>query len=134
MKGTILKIFLIISGLFQIAYWGISHLFFPQWYLKSVGLVALAANPGTTIAFMNEIGTLTIGMGVATILAAINPVKNFVVIIMLYMVAAGSIAVSMSHIASGTMASGEWTTVVVIAVQLLLLSILYPWSELKPRQ
>ncbi len=131
MKEKALKWFLIISGLIQICYWGISHLFFPQWYLRSIGLVDLAENPGTTIIFLNEIGVLTTGLGLATIIAALNPVRYFPLIAVLYLVAIGSMAVSVYHITTGNMVAGEWTTVIVLAIQIMILTLLYPWPKLR---
>ncbi len=129
-KLGILKVLLIIAGIIQIGYWGISHLFFPQWYLQSVGLTTLAVNPGSTVVFLNEIGVLAIGMGLASILASIDPIKNFAIIIVLYIDGVGSMFVSFYHIMVGNMASGEWLTIIIIAVQMILLSILFPWSDL----
>lgn len=130
-RSGLLKYLLIFSGIFQIGYWGVSHLFFPQWYLQSVGLTDLAANPGSTTVFLNEIGILTIGTGIASILAAFNPIKNIAIIVVLYINAIGSIFVSLYNMLIGKMASGEWITVVVILIQVILLSILYPWSDLQ---
>jgi len=48
-------------------------------------MAALAAKPGDVLIFMNEIGILTIGLGIATILAAFNPVKNIVIINLCFM-------------------------------------------------
>jgi hypothetical protein len=94
-------------------------------------MAALAAKPGDVLIFMNEIGILTIGLGIATILAAFNPVKNIVIIIVLYVTSFGSIITSLYHILYKSVASGEWMTVFIILVQLIILTILYPWKELK---
>lgn len=110
---------------------GLSHLFFPQWYLQSVGMKTLAANPGDVLIFMNEIGVLTVGIGIATILAAFNTVKNIAIIIVLYIISFGSILTSLYHILYKGMASGEWMTVIIIAIQLIILTVLYPWKELR---
>ena len=131
LKRDILKWFLILSGIIQICYWGLSHLFFPQWYLQSVGMNALAVNPGETLIFMNEIGVLTFGIGIATIIAAFNPVKNIAIIIVLYIISIGSILTSLYHILFKGIASGEWMTVIIISIQLIILTALYPWKELK---
>lgn len=129
-KGVVLKWLLIISGVVQICYWGISHLFFPQWYLRSVGMNDLAANPDGTLIFLHEIGVLAVGMGIATILAARDPVKNVAIIAVLYIAGIGSALTSLYHILFGGIATGEWVTVCVITVQLILLTILYPWDSL----
>jgi hypothetical protein len=130
-KAAILRWFLVLSGVIQIVYWSLSHLFFPKWYLASVGMTELAKNPGPVLIFMHEIGILTLGIGLITMLAARDPVKNFSVIVMLYVVSLGSIATSLFHILVKHTASGEWTTVVIISVQLVILTALYPWSGLK---
>lgn len=130
-KSKILKWFLILSGIIQICYWGLSHIFFPQWYLQSVGMYSLALNPGDTLIFMNEIGVLTIGLGLATILAAYNPIKNIAIIIVLYVISTGSILTSVYHILLKGIAHGEWVTVIIIGSQLIILTALYPWKELK---
>jgi uncharacterized membrane protein len=130
-KAATLKVLLVISGIFQIGYWGVSHLFFPKWYLQSVGLTELSENPGSTTVFLNEIGILAIGTGIASILASKDPIKNFAIIIILIIDGIGSIFVSLHHILVGNMTSGEWITIIVLLIQLLLLFILFPWSAIK---
>ncbi len=134
MSGTralLLKGLLILGGVVQIGYWGISHLFFPGWYLGSIGLTDLAADPGETAIFLHEIGVLAAGMGLATILAARDPIKNFAIIVVLYAVGIGSVLVSLYHILFQGMAAGEWATVILISAQLILLTVLYPWREVR---
>lgn len=123
-----------LSAIFQVGYWGLSHLFFPSWYLRSIGLVELAADPGPTLLFMHEIGVLALGIGLVAWLAAGDVVKNFAVIVMLYVVGLGSAATSLYHILFQGMASGEWVTVAVIVIQLVLLTVLYPWKALRCEQ
>ena len=130
-KSAVLKWLLVLSGVVQICYWGLSHLFFPEWYLRSIGMDNLAANPGETLIFLHEIGVLAVGMGVATILAARDPVKNFAIIIVLYIAGIGSVLTSLYHILFGGIASGEWLTVCTITVQMILLSVFYPWDLLR---
>lgn len=127
---TVLKWLLRLSALSQIGYWSLSHLFFPRWYLQSIDMTELAANPGESLIFIHEIGVLTLGIGIATWLAATNPVRHFFIIVMLYVVGLGSIATSMYHIFFYEAARGEWTTVAIIAVQVVLVTILYPWREI----
>jgi hypothetical protein len=129
-KALILKWLLVLGGAVQIVYWGISHLFFPQWYLRSIGMNDLAANPGGSLIFLHEIGVLAVGMGIATILAARDPVKNIAIIAVLYIAGIGSVLTSLYHILFGGMSSGEWVTVGVITVQLILLTFFYPWDSL----
>ena len=89
----------------------------------------LAKNPGPILIFMHEIGVLTLGIGVATMLAAKDQIRNFAIILMLYVVSLGSIGTSLYHILFFHVASGEWTTIAVIALQLAILTFLYPWKN-----
>jgi hypothetical protein len=123
-----------LSAIFQIVYWGLSHLFFPGWYLRSIGLAELAADPGPTLLFIHEIGVLALGIGLVTWPAADDVIKNFAVIVMLYVVGLGSVATLLYHILFQSTASGEWVTVAVLVIQLVLLTVLYPWKELRKEQ
>ena len=130
-KEVILKWFLVLSGLSQMSYWGLSHIFFPRWYLNSVGMTETANNPGSVLIFMNEIGVLTLGVGFATILAARNPLKNLAIILMLYIISLGSVGTSLYHILCLHAATGEWTTIVIIGTQLIILTALFPWNQVR---
>jgi hypothetical protein len=130
-KIKVLKWVLILSGLFQIGYYGISHLFFPLWYLRSVGIDVAAANLEETFLFLHEIGVLAIGIGVATILAANNPIKNIAIIVTLYVISVGSMLTSSYHILFKGTAGGEWMTVAIIAAQVIIVTLLYPWEDLR---
>ncbi len=90
----------------------------------------LAVDPGGSLIFLHEIGVLVVGMGIATILAARDPVKNIAIVAVLYIAGIGSVLTSLYHILFGGIASGEWVTVCVITVQLILLTIFYPWDSL----
>lgn len=129
-KSNVLKWLLRLSAVLQVGYWSLSHLFWPSWYLRSVGMVELAANPGKSLIFIHEIGILTLGIGVATWLAARDPIRHLSIIILLYIVGLGSIAVSLYHILSQGTASGEWLTVGIISTQMVLLTVLYPWKDI----
>lgn len=128
-KEKILKWFLRFAALFQIVYWSLSHLFFPRWYLNSVGMNELAQNPETVAIFMNEIGILTLGVGVATWLLSNKPKENIAIVIMLYIIGIGSISVSLYHVLVNKIASGELITVSAILFQLVVLTVLYPWKN-----
>jgi len=129
-KRISLKWFLILSGTIQICYFGIIHLFYPRFYLRSVGINFSGENLDKALLFINEIGVLAIGVGVATILAAVNPLKNIAIIISLYIVGLGSMIISSYHILFKGISSGEWLTVTTIGVQMLIVTLLYPWKEL----
>ncbi len=127
-KELLLKCVLRLAAVGQIGYWSVSHLFFPCWYLESIGMTDLAAHPGAALVFVNEIGILSLGVGLLTWLAATDPIARFHDIVVLYVVGLGSAAVSLGNILLGRIPPGEWLTVVLILSQLILVSVLYPWG------
>jgi hypothetical protein len=128
-KAVVLRWFLRASALFQLIYWGLSHLLFPGWYLRSIGRSPAELENGLVVLLMGEIGILSIGMAVATWILASDPARHLALLIVLYVVGAGSILVSLCHMAFGRGADGEWTTVVAIFLQLAVVTFLYPWPR-----
>jgi len=80
---------------------------------------------------MHEIGVLSLGMALATWLLARDPIRNGILIFVLYFVALGSAGLSAYHILTSNLPPGEWFTVISIFVQLAMVSWLYPWKELR---
>jgi len=126
----ILKYFLIFSGIFQIIFWGLSHIFFPEWFLTSVANKDLSLLNVHTVFWVNEIGIFVIGIGIVTILAAFNPIKHYAIIILLFIVGFGCVGATLFQILVRH-ASDEWSQVAIIIGQLSILAILYPWTALK---
>lgn len=131
MRLIILKIFLRLSALFQILYWSLSHIFFPKWYLNSIGVTNLDIHKGFALLTMNKIGILTFGIAIATFWAASDPIKNFAIIIMIYIISIGSILVSAYHLIMKSFTGYECLTIIIIFIQLFLITILYPWQKLR---
>ncbi len=131
MKLTILKWYLRILALVQFALWGLTHIFFPAWYIE----VMAGGDPKqleTTINLlgMNEIGVSVIALSIAIWIAAAKPVRHYLIILMSYIIGIGSMSVTLYHILVRK-ASQEWEHIIIVAVMLIILSILYPWKELK---
>lgn len=128
-KASVLQWFLRIAAIIQVGYWSIPHLFFPEWYLRSIGLMELAENPGDSLLFLNEIGIFSLTFAIATWIASTNPVKYFEIIILLLIAALGSICISIYHILILDMVAGEVVTIAVLAFQVIIIVSLYPWQE-----
>lgn len=123
LKG--LKIFLKISALIQVGYWSFTHLFFPEWFLHSVGVYEVVPQ-GLMLAFMNEIGILTLGTAVASWMSSKDPLANRTSLVMLYLVGVGSLLLALSQFLLPGRGHGEVTTLVALLVQLILLTALFP--------
>jgi hypothetical protein len=128
---TLLRWVLRLVAVFQALFWGTTHLLFPAWYLRSIGADPARAADPLVLLFMNEIGVLVMGLAVATWIAASDPVRHVALVVVLYAVGVGSVAVSLWHVLVKGFAFGEWSTIVAIAAQLVIVSILYPWRRLR---
>lgn len=125
----ILKIFLRISAVATALGWGFSHLFFPEWYYGIIGVAGIDFAQGFVAIAMDIIGVLTLGIAAATWLAAADPARNKAILQMLYAAGLGAMAVFSYHILFRDFSSGEWINVVFIAVQLIILTVLYPKGD-----
>ena len=127
----LLRWMLRLVAVFQALFWGATHLFYPAWYLRSIGADGARATDPLVLLFMHEIGILVLGVAIATWIAASDPLRHVALIGVLYAVGVGSMAVSLWHLLLEGFAFGEWTTIVAIGVQLGIVTALYPWSRLK---
>jgi hypothetical protein len=128
---TLLRWVLRVVAAFQALFWGATHLAFPAWYLRSIGADPTRASDPLVLLFMNEIGILVLGLAMATWIAASDPLRHVALIVVLYTVGVGSMAVSLWHVLVEGFAFGEWTTIVAIGAQLGIVSALYPWPRLR---
>jgi len=132
MKLQVLKWYLRLAAAVQVLLWGVTHIFFPEWYLTVIaGKDASLLTPQNVLT-VNEIGVTSLAVGTATWLAAKDPVKHYPVIVLIYLAGLGSIGVTLYHILVRR-ASQEWGHVLTVAVMLALLTALYPWQQARRR-
>ncbi len=128
MKTIFLIWYLRIVALVQIGLWGLSHLFYPAWYMTTIAGKDPAMLTTFNILLVNEIGVMALAAGVVTLLASFNPVKNFNISVLLILMGLGSMGVTLYHILV-RQASQEWGHIITVLAQLVVLAILYPWKE-----
>lgn len=128
---TLLRWILRLVAVFQALFWGLTHLLFPAWYLRSIGADPARAADPLVLLFMNEIGVLVLGLALVAWIAATDPVRHVALILVLYAVGVGSVGVSLWHVLVKGFAFGEWTTIVAIAAQLVVVTLMYPWRRLR---
>jgi hypothetical protein len=128
LRLQILKWFLRISALIQISLWGITHIFFPEWYLRVIAGKSPDLITDFNILIINEIGIMSLAFGIATWLSSKDPVRNLNIIIMLIIASVGSISVTLYQILI-RQTSQEWGHVFIVLLQLIILIALYPWKE-----
>jgi hypothetical protein len=128
---ALLRWVLRLVAVFQAVFWSATHLFWPAWYLRSIGADPARAGDPLVLLFMNEIGVLVLGLAIASWIAASNPSRHIALILVLYAVGVGSIAVSLWLVLVMGFAFGEWTTIVAFGGQLVVVTLLYPWRRLR---
>lgn len=126
-KLRLLKIVLRASAIFQLIFWSFSHWFFPKFFFSSLGVVNVNFDSGFAISQVNIIGALVFGLAVATWLVANDPIRNRVVIQMLYVAGISCIVVFVYNISVGNLPPKALVNVFAIIFQLVLVGILYPW-------
>ena len=130
LKTLILKWYLRVFALIQFCLWGLTHTFFPKWYAIEIAKKDPSIITNDTILMINEIGIAVLALSIATWIAASKPVKHFPVILMIYINGIGSIIATLYHILI-RQASSEWSHVFTLFFLLLIMTILYPWKELR---
>lgn len=124
-----LKWYLRILATVQFLLWGVTHVFFPAWYLQNIAGKDPALLTPQNLLVTQEIGVSVIGLSVATFIAAAAPVRHYPVILANYVVGLGSVGVTLYHILV-RQASQEWGHVAIVLVLMAILTALYPWKEL----
>lgn len=129
-KKKILTWYLRIFSLLQLALWGLSHLFYPKWYLTVMAGKPIEILTADNILIVNEIGISVSALALVTFIIASKPVKNFAVIAINYLVGIGSMLVTAYNIIVYK-ESSEWAHIGIVLALLLIMTFLYPWKELK---
>ncbi len=129
LKSTLLSGYLRIVSLVQFLLWGVTHVFFPEWYLVHIAGKDPTLLTPQNLLMVNEIGVSVIAISVATWIAARDPVKHFPVILLNFIIGAGSIGVTLYHILV-RQASQEWGHIFTVLVMLGIIAVLYPWKAL----
>ena len=127
-KIKALKVFLKVSAIIQATYWGLSHLFFPEWYLRFNGYSETELQSEFLRGAMTEIGILTLGTALSSYIASQDPVKNKNIIKVLCWTGTGSLTVCLYYMFFPTISFKEVGNVIAISIQLSFLLYLYPRS------
>lgn len=127
-KDKLISIYLRFLSIFSIVFWGLTHLFFPEIYLKIIGKPKSFLTQ-ENLLMINDLGGMVIALGIALWFAAKDPVKNFLVVLIFYISGIISMAATAYHIIY-RQASDEWLHIFIILFLLALLTLLYPWKKL----
>jgi hypothetical protein len=125
----VLKWYLRLAAALQFCLWGVTHVFFPAWYLSNIAGKDPSLLTPQNLLVTQEIGVSAIALSLATFIAAAQPVRHYPVILMNYVIGLGSVAVTLNHILVRH-ASEEWGHVATVLLLLAILTVLYPWKQL----
>lgn len=128
-----LKIVLYVAALSLFFWWGLTHIFFKEFYFNDIFGVAFNAGD----AFDNEssemIGVLCIALAYGAFLAARNPSKNANMIKVLVVAAVGGGLVFLWNILTGNAPVSLLFNIALLFIMVVAIMILYPRNEIKSK-
>ena len=127
-RGKILTLYLRVLSLFILVLWGLTHIFFPKWYLENIAHKDASVLTPDLVLSANEIGVFAVALSAVLFAVSRNPRRHFPVILIFCLNALGSAAVTAFHILVRN-ASGEWMHIFIVILLLLPLAFLYPWKS-----
>ena len=122
--STVLRV----SALVEFVYFSLSHWFAPALFFTTLGIdVAEVASPFVR-SQLQLIGAMVMGYSLINLLVASNPHQHRDVMGIVLFVGAVCIAIFVGHIIAGTLPVLFVFNVVLLAVQILAVALLFPWS------
>jgi hypothetical protein len=125
-RRTIFQIYIGLFGIGCLFWWVLSHWLYPDWYHNLLGFHALSA---PEYAMAKTIGTLTAMPVMGMFFVARNPERNRDLFLGLLVLSLLMIGTYLYLMAVGDFPTGEMLNVVLIAVNMAILSGLYPWRD-----
>ncbi len=128
----LLPLILKILAVVLFVYWGLTHLIYPEWYLRTVmGITQYNPNDAYDVWSANLMGVLNVSLAIAIWRAAADPRKFRLVVDMVLMVSVGTVIVLVFSILLRGISPREWLNVAMILAAIVVLWILYP-RDAKP--
>lgn len=119
----ILKAYLWIFGVLAFLWWPLSHWAYPGWYHTLLGFESYEP------AYAKVIGTLSVLPVLGMFFTAANPLRNRDSVIVLLAASGLMIATYIHLISTGEFPAEEYFNVVLLAINAIILSVLYPWKQ-----
>jgi hypothetical protein len=111
-------------------YWGLSHLIYPEWYIiRLMGISQYDPTNAYDLFATNLLGVLNVALAITIWRASADPARYRIIIDMVLIISAGTLAVFVFSILRRGISQLEWLNAALIAVAMLALLVMYPRSE-----
>ena len=118
-----LRAYLWVFGVLAFLWWPLGHWVYPDWYHGALGFESYEP------AFVQVIGTLSVLPVLGILFAAANPLRNRDFMISLMVISVLMIGTYLWLIHTQQFPAGEYFNVILLAVNTLVLGLLYPWKQ-----
>lgn len=125
-----IRILLWVCAIAEVAYFTASHWFYHRLFFNTLGIKGPILESTFVISQLQLIGALVLGYAALTLLAASDPPKHRSTIKVVLVVGAMATAIFVGNIALGRLPIEFGANAVVLVLQIVLVSWLYPWSQL----
>lgn len=119
----VLKAYLWVFGALAFLWWPVGHWVYPGWYHTILGFESYASS------YVKVIGTLSVLPVLGVFFAAANPLRNRDSVIVLLVGSVLMIATYIYLIDIGEFPAQEYFNVSLLAINTIMLSVLYPWKQ-----
>jgi hypothetical protein len=131
-KMTVLKLLMRFLALVMGIGFGLSHLFFPSRYFGWMGQSNFNVFDPFQLFLANVAGVIVISLCVGLWIAASDPIRYRVVVIMFIVAGTMMVPVFFIHLVFTTAISGwEWLNMILLGIITYVVCALYPWREKK---
>lgn len=127
-KELFLMIYLRCLSIFMFLMWGVTHLFFPRWYLEHVANKDPSVLTPDLVLAGKEIGVFSLVLSLAMFAISKRSWRHLPLVLAFCAIALGSTTVTVLNMLSLGQ-NNEWAHVIMTPLIILPLVILYPWKK-----
>lgn len=124
----LLKAVLLISGIVELVYFTASHWFFHRAFFNALGVNGPELESPFVISQLQLIGALVMGYALMNLLIAGDPERNHPLMALILAVGLGCIAIFIGNVWAGTLPALFLLNAMLLAVQIALVAMLFPWT------
>ena len=125
----IVKVVLRTAALVEIGFFTVTHWFFREYFFNSLGIKSSEFSSTFVISQLQLIGALVLGFAILSWIAASDPIKYRTVIQVMLLTGSLCVSIFVYSVATGKLPEQFAFNATLIALQLLLVTVFYPWKK-----
>lgn len=126
---SLLRAVLWVSGLIQIIYFTSSHWVYPHAFFNFLGIYGADLDSTFVQSQLQLIGMMVLGFALMNFVIARDPVRYRPIMAIIFIVGWGCVAIFVGHVMAGTLPNRFLINAALLAVQLVIVGILFPWKS-----